>query len=606
MEYIDDLDRIRRTLEEPWAAAIVRDSEERAAFWLAHFDDSPQRISGWGHDNVCTACHSPLRFDIHRPEDHVCTHCGRINREPRQHAVWVATYRGRVAGDLMRIALLYRLSGRRELLEYMERTVLFYARRYAEFPVHGEWVAKGRIMWQSLEEAGFAMSLLVALEMVKGDLGPEFRAEAHDRLFRPLALFTMDQPEHLVNIRLRIHSSAGMAALFFRDEELFARALDGTGAIRRLLRDCITEDGFWQEMSFHYHFYALQAVTEFLLFCRIYGKSLPDLEEQVRKAYRMPVFFSYRDMRFPTPSDGWPFIGLHSYVRQYEEAARLFPAEGFSTVVRLVFDAGLARKDLQTLLFGEPEVSCGGHPAAGTPLPPCGSIALPATGMAMLRSPNMEVFLKWGNASASHSHFDRMTIEIGGVAPDASNIGYGSPLHGSWYMTTAAHNTVCVDGRSHERRDLGRFLSFDAERGAVSAEAPEVHPGVLLRRSLLLDGEVLRDRFETESDAPHVYDWIFHCPWSLEFDGAWEEADLGHRENGWQHVRDVMRLRRGGGPIVLRWTSGGRSLSLDASGFPGEVFRCTTIGNPPTTDRHAVVLRQRAKNALFETEFRLQ
>lgn len=604
MRYIDDIELVRRRVAtEDWAIRLLDNARAEAASWATRFSDSPARVSGWGHDYFCSACSSRLVFDLDKPHEHLCSACGRVNAEEKHHAVWVATYRGRLASALFGTALLYRLEGGDQNLRFVERALLFYADHYDEFAVHGGWVAKGKIMWQSLDEAVFAIGLLKTVELLGDAMAPATMDRLHRGLFRPLSLFVTGQPEHLLNIRLWIRSAVAIAGLVFDDRELETLGLEAEGGVRDLLAQAVTADGLWIEGSLHYHFYALNALTELCHFAAIHGRRDAAIDEAARRMYGVPLDLAYRDLSFPNPNDGWPDIGVATYLAQYELAQKLFPDSRTAGVLsRVLRDP--SRRTPSTLLFVSPE-TLEGPERAGLQE---GSLHLPAMNFVKLCRGELSVFFRYGFRTRAHAHFDRMALEIHGFSPDPSNVGYGSALHRQWYMTTLAHNTVVVDGRNQAAFHPGDCLDYDESR--VRARASEVYTGVSFERELRIGEDLLEDRFLCESDEEHTYDWVFHGRGELETLGAWEPAEAGFPENGYQHLSAVRRapeLPEHGPPVALTWRHpDGRTLrlELDLRDVPAaQLFRFLSVDNPPTARREGVLVRARGRTAEFRATF---
>jgi hypothetical protein len=602
MRYIDDIEQVRRRVAtEAWATRLLDNARAEADSWATRFSDSPTRVSGWGHDYFCPSCSSRLVFDLDKPHEHVCSACGRVNAEEKHHAVWVATYRGRLAAALFSTALLYSLEGGEQHLRFVERALLFYADRYDEFAVHGGWVAKGRIMWQSLDEAVFAISLLKTVELLGDAMGPATMDRLHRGLFQPLALFVAGQPEHLLNIRLWIRSAVTIAGLVFGDRELETLGMDGAGGVRDLLAQAVTADHLWIEGSLHYHFYALNALTELCHFAAIHGRRQPAIDAIARGMYRVPLDLAYRDLS--NPNDGWPDIGVPTYLVQYELSQKLFPEPQCAGVLtRILRDP--SRRTLSTLLFVPPATVEGADQADLHER----SLHLPAMNFVKLCSGKLSVFFRYGFRTRAHAHFDRMALEIHGFSPDPSNVGYGSALHGTWYMTTVAHNTVVVDGRNQATFHPGECLQFDESQ--VRARASEVYPGVSFERELRLAEDGLQDRFRCESREEHTYDWLFHGRGALETTAVWEPTEIGFSENGYQHLSEVRRanaIPEHDAPALFTWRlPHGRELRLDIDlgEVPAaEIYRFQSIDNPPTARRAGLLVRAHGRVAEFRATF---
>ena len=93
---------------------------------------------------------------------YTCPNCGHKGSGRLLDEAWVYYYRYNSAHELLCSAVAYQLNGDASSLDYVTRYVDFYARHYADFPVHGEYAGKGKVMGQSLDEAVWALCVLCA------------------------------------------------------------------------------------------------------------------------------------------------------------------------------------------------------------------------------------------------------------------------------------------------------------------------------------------------------------------------------------------------------------------------------------------------------------
>ncbi|MDH7571314.1 MAG: heparinase II/III family protein, partial [Armatimonadota bacterium] len=188
--------------------------------------------------------------------------------------------------------------------------------------------------------------------------------------------------------------------------------------------------------------------------------------------------------------------------------------------LRMLLDRGAKRSSLTALQYGEP------LPEVGTYQPP-GSANLPGAGMAVLRrgagDDALCAMLEYGEHGGGHGHPDKLQLIFYGLGqtlcPDLGTTGYGVRLHGQWYKTTPAHNTVTL-GMKSQAPTTGKLLAFDVkdQYAAASAESRGAYPGYRLFRKLLLTDRFLVDLFSVvaEEGQPEVTaDWFLRAPGSL-------------------------------------------------------------------------------------------
>ena len=604
MNFIEDLDRIKRAVQsEEWARSLYEEFKESAHYWMDNFSDSPEKLSGWGHHYICEKCNGKVQFDINRPHDHICIKCGHNNQTPRHDAVWVSQYRNKAVQAATQMSLLYLMDGDQMYLDYVTKVLSFYADNYEDFAVHGRWVARGKIMYQSLTESIFSIQLMKSVAILFDVLDDEYKKGLYEKLFRPLSLFVMNEPERLVNIRLWIHSAAGIAGIIFNNDELLDRALNGDRAIRELMEGSVTKEGFWHEGSFHYHFYALRAITEFAIFAAVAGRDVGEFTGKILQMYKTPIKLAYRDLRLPQPSDGWPNRGIYNYIHQYEMAYKIERDPEFYTVIDKTYtdhrDEESVSRNLNTLLY-----FTGAEKPKGAGTLDQKTANFPDTNFAVLKNNEMEIFFKYGFSSKSHAHYDRNTMEIHGFAYDPSNIAYGSPLHAPWYRTTIAHNTVAVDGKNQENFAPGETLSFDAEGNTIETFSGEVYPGVDFYRNLDLKGAVLKDTFLVKSDKDHVYDWAFHSMGDFVYSGEFSDAEQEKQfsDNGYEYLKN---FRKPLGEPVFQWKNEGKTLTLTVLSKDVEVYVYEGIGNPADEEWTGVILRSRKPETSFSVRYEI-
>jgi hypothetical protein len=162
------------------------------------------------------------------------------------------------------------------------------------------------------------------------------------------------------------------------------------------------------------------------------------------------------------------------------------------------------RNTITALLYGASEL-----PESNRPLIPSASVLLKEAGYAVLRSPEVTAAVRFGLHGLGHGHPDKLNVVTSGFGTtfglDPGSINYGAPLHGEWYRTTIAHNTVCVDGALQGNAD-GELIRWKDDGGAgtsFGAAANRVYDGVSLSRSLELDRAEMVDTFMCKSASEH-------------------------------------------------------------------------------------------------------
>lgn len=597
-----EIDAILKRLEN--SPKVYGQLKETADYWLGCFCDTTEHVSGWGHNYFCAECSSEITFDLNQPHAHICPSCGYRNEGCDFDEAWVYRYRHRLASDLSAVSLVYLRTKEEKYLSFICDTLSFYAKNYHDFPIHGRWAGKGKIMGQSLCEAVWAIYVLKALELIKPFLDKAFTAMLKEKLFDPLCALIDSQANSIHNIPLWLKSAVGISALFFSDDTLLEKATDGEYGIENQLEKGISSDFIWHENSLHYHFYALEGVTEFCRFLLLYKTDCADkrfghLLKTVEEMYAAPVKIAFDTLRLPNPNDGWPDISLYTYTGQYLLANSLFHNTSIAYAAAKTVKAPQETNSeaLPGILYGY-----GNEHAAGKKE----SVNLGDSCFALLRNGFVEVFLKYGLLVKSHSHPDIMGIEIAGLSHDLSNSGYGNSLTPDWYRHTISHNTVAVDGKDQEHIIKGKTLECSAEPGSITARAEGVYTGTDMQRSLRICNEspvscLLYDRFLVHSNNEHSYDYIIHIDGKITAPEG-EPADIGFRENGYGFLGKPRRLS---GCSNITWE--GETLRMTAEIVcDAEVYIFESPGNPARNRRNGMLLRQKGKNAEFTINYRIE
>ncbi|HWQ55263.1 MAG TPA: heparinase II/III family protein [Bryobacteraceae bacterium] len=157
------------------------------------------------------------------------------------------------------------------------------------------------------------------------------------------------------------------------------------------------------------------------------------------------------------------------------------------------------------------------------PPPPSESYLLPALGHACLAGGRpaapSQYHLTW-SGGYGHQHADNLSLLIFGHGRElASDLGYTHTRQRAWTLSTAAHNTVVIDGRNQHSGSAsvpsdGSLRWFDAGANriqTVSAAGERGYPDVanLYRRTLIMvGGRYAVDIFEV--DGGRVHDYFLH------------------------------------------------------------------------------------------------
>ncbi len=489
----------------------------------------PAGIAGWNHDYFCPIHHAPLRFDANRPHEHVCTSGGEILTGAIYDASWWRKVNLVLAQGAQAAAILY-AGGRHEYLKSARQVLLDTARVYPGYTVHGSipYNGPGKANCQTLDEAGWIIPLAMAYDLIWDHLTHEDRQTIETDLLQACADFLCDHREQQFhNHQCWIAAAIGVLGSVLDDPGLIHTALfDRWGLIEQLERGVLA-DGLWCEITPTYHYYAFDALS---CFARLNTESARQIRDHPSLA-KMPLAglrLLLPDHSFPLLNDTTPPLnirdserggyGLEQAARRLELAAAWWPDPAVDWALTECYRTH-PRASVEALLYGPDAI----QPA------PCPSFLdeyfhLESSGIVIVRRTHGPVEYVMGKNSpdaGEHDHRDRPGLYIGlangeRFAPDLGTVPYGLPLHYGWFKTTAAHNTVVLNGENqpppdgystaqHSRQDV-TLLTMRVEWGAVES----VYQNVTYKRQVFLRGSTLTDHFTVTAPRPLQMDYLFH------------------------------------------------------------------------------------------------
>jgi hypothetical protein len=540
MKYINDnYTRIMNTVPE--YKKMISDISERLDEFMVSFDDSPKKISRWGHYYFCEEDGGRLIFDLKKPHHHKCEVCGKEYTGEILDGVWVTFYRNAAVVNALLSAAVYKATGEKKYLDYAKHIVNFYASTYKEYTLHNKenesyesyekmrWGC-GKMMPQGLNEAIVAIRISQTIELLKDDLEPGFIQMVYDDMFSEIFKLLSPQVNEVHNIAVWNLAAIGTMGLLMQDEQMIKFAFESKYNISVQLEKGVTSDYFWYEGSIHYNFFLLEGVSYLLLFSKIYnydfGKKNTDIiENMFKKAYSIAFDNDY----FPNPNDGWPNLNLKTYSYIYHTVARVFGENSeIGNIVKNIENKSYERTILplsepfyydnkiclEQLLFNI-DFDYDNYKEIKRESYNCKKSCY-----AMLRNNKMNAFVKYGLNGKSHAHPDIMNVELSfnnmRISRDLSNAGYRARLCNEWHRKTLAHNTVIYNARDMTSVAPGETLDYDATH--ISVLGKDIYEGVNYKRSIEITENVFEDIFEVISEKEGVYDYVFHFEGQVMFD----------------------------------------------------------------------------------------
>ncbi len=525
-----------RNFEERLKGNREKFSELEREFSHLIFDEVDDTESaGWIHDFFCDECFSPLVRDGGRI---VCTHCGRdYTKNDRKRRAAKMDLRYRISEALVFGSFMATL-GKNKWKDGIERVLNFYSDLSESSSKSGRIPGEKPVLSsQLLNDAMLMMNFSIALMF--SDFPKKTLDFWKERIFDKIVEGLKSRKLGAHNHDVWIVSAMGLKSLLFEenDVEVYLKKLE------EISERSFLKNGFWYEGSMHYHFYALEGFVKFYLpYIVKTGKRSSVLDENLKRAFKAPMFVIFPDGRFPNPGDGWPRIGLNSYTHILEYGAQIFD-DNFINRELCYARSGLSGEDLP--IYGR-RVSEGIYPEFFYFDNECsftGELDLPEESFGpgesiLVRKSGWTVFLKSGQASSSHVHKDICSFEVYldrvPVFVDLSNTGYGISETKKWFSKGLAHNTIFINGKSERFIGPMRTHKFNGKIGCSMNRNPF---GYEFLRTIDIkdDFVVVESLFKKEGDRLGM---SFVIPYEVDIFGETDMPDVEASE----YVRWLQKL----------------------------------------------------------------
>ncbi|MGC9326869.1 MAG: heparinase II/III domain-containing protein [Candidatus Hinthialibacter sp.] len=583
-----------------WAQQMVKQMKSSVRRTMSRYENPPLGVTGWLHEYYCDDDARRLQFDPKKPHEHVCPGCGRVYSGPPYDDCWRSLVHSEISSAAAQSAMLYRITGEQEWLEYAKNVLLWYADHFNQFEPHGRHAGKGIIREQSLDEATQLVRLAEAYWDVCPFLTDNERRMIADQFFRPDAEFIHKQTRSIHNIPSWHNAAVGLVGFALGDEELVQEAVDGKFGLRNQIQKGVSEDGFWFEGSISYHFYTISSLQPLYIAARAQGCDLTGTEK-FRLMYTSPIRFAFPNGEFLAANDGWPGQTLDSHASSYEAAASLWDDAIIHNALSSFYQ-DKNRTSLNALLYGPNNLP---ESKALTSQ----SVLFKDSGVAILRNKNLNAYLKFSPYGGGHDHLDRLNLILFGkgnvLIPDLGTSGYGIPLN-AWYRSSAAHNLLVVDGQ-RQKRCGGYLISYEDDK--VSAGVKDAYDGVDIQRSISLMESGVEDVIRVQSDQSHRYDLFYHVRGELEScNVSFEDAKNFTDSNGYDYLRGI-QSGQCDGAMQISWKlrdAPGKIVMQCQSPQNFEVFTGVCSDNPADQTMSFLMLRAQGNSAEWRANIQIQ
>lgn len=414
--------------------------------------------------------------------------------------------------------LLYRITGERKYVDFVQRMLLAYAElcpKLGPHPAAANQVA-GRLFWQSLNDSVWLVYAAQGYDAVRDALPERDRRTIDRQVFRVMATFLSDGSPQVFN---RIHNHAtwanaavGMTGYVLRDRDLVDKALlgldkSGKAGFLKQLELLFSPDGYYNEGPYYQRY----ALLPFVIFAQAIQGNQPERkifeyrDGIVLKAIRTTLQLTYDGYFFPI-NDAMPDKSLKTD-ELYQAVATAYRITGDPTLLSIAEWQGRVVLAPEGLAVAR-DIAAG----KARPFPfasqllrdgPQGDLGA----LAILRTPSQTLVMKNTAQGMGHGHFDKLNWLLydngNAIVTDygsarflniaAKSGGRYLPENESWAKQTIAHNTLVVNERSHFDGELATAEKFApkqlffAGQGATqlsTAQISTAYPGVSFRRTL--------------------------------------------------------------------------------------------------------------------------
>jgi hypothetical protein len=610
--------------------ALLAHLRERARPLLERRPALPEHKALLSTDGgVCPDDGGALTFDPWSAAAHRCPRCGKTWSGERHDRHWVRYQHLWLAERAAHLAALAALGDDAAAGARAAEILTAYAERYWRYPNRDNVLGPSRLFFSTYLESIWVCNYLAAAMLLRGAARlDDTTTRAVAQVADEAATLIGDFDEHFSNRQTWNDAALVAIAVWFEDEELAQRAIEGpTGLLAHLQRG-YGRDGMWYEGE-NYHLFALRGLLTGLGWARLAGVDCaadPRLAARLGAALRAPALSALPDFTFPARKDSRFGLSLAQpmYLELWEVGlARLGTREtGKGTRDELGSWLATLYRDAQSPVLEEFESYLHEAPVSRVPFPVSrsrlswwsllemapeldgdadawqpGSVLLETQGLAVLRAGQRYASLEAGQYGGGHGHPDRLhlTLHANGVhwLPDPGTGSYVS-RDLFWYRSTLAHNAPRLDGVSQTPVDATceRFDERDGwawARGRFGAVTRTVVSGP----DYLVDIVELTGREERLLELP----WHFAGRGEVEARGRWDAPELSD-----EFVTRVERfVPDAPGSIAVTQTADGRHLTAHFV-FDGELLRAEGPGLPGRDTRDTFYLiRARGRNLRIVT-----
>ena len=611
-------------------SALRAHLRERAAPLLARMPELPDAKALFSTDGgMCPDDGAELTFDPWSPVEHRCPRCGKIGTGERHDRHWARSQHLWLAERAAHLATLAVLDDDRAAARRASDILRAYAARYWRYPNRDNVLGPSRLFFSTyLESIWIGHYLSAAFLLRSAGMLDDDTTRGVTQVADEAANLIGDFDERFSNRQTWNNAGLAAIAVWFEDEDLAKRAIEGpTGLLEHLLRG-FGRDGMWYEGE-NYHLFALRGLLMGSVWARHAGVDVfaaPQLATRIHAALVAPALTALPDFTYPARKDSRYGVSLAqpAHVELWEVGLAWLGEQGagsgtlhLASWLSALYDKATMRPQLfdfylhdapldplaaprrpsrstlswWALWFMSPELP------ADAPAWSPGSVLLESHGLAVLRTGDRYTSLECGRYGEGHGHPDRLHLTLHAAGTHwLADPGTGSYASRDlfWYQSTLAHNAPRLDGASQPAGDATcEAYATSGEWSWVRGRYGEVTRTVVSGPVYVLDIVELASRTE------HTLELPWHVAGTGDVrgggGGAWASAKLND-----EFVTRVERLvpDAGGGLFALTFSDGAQALNAFVS-FDGELLRAEGPGLPGSDRRTFHIMRATGRAARF-------
>lgn len=544
---------------------------------------------------------------------------------------------------MQKAGVLYQILDDEVYAKYARDMLMAYAKLYPTLPIHPQErsYARGKLFWQSLNDANWLVYASQAYDCVYDWLSKEERKILEKDLFRPFADYISIGNPQFFN-RVHNHSTwgnvaVGMIALVMDDAALLDRALNGIkddklllgmrdddgGLIKKKgqkvgfygnLDEPFSPDGYYTEGPYYQRY----AMYPFLIFAQALQNVKPELK-----------IFEYKDGVLLKAVDALLNLsdadGDFFPINDAQKGMSYFSRE-LVTCVDVAYHFGDKNPELLSIaqqqnrvVLDDTGLSVALAIEQGKSEPFVKKSIELRDGqdgnegaVGIIRSEDLELVFKYAAQGLSHGHYDKLSFSLYNDGQEVLqdyglarfvNIeqkGGGNYLkeNQTWAKQTIAHNTLVQDESSHFNGDyeIGsqhhseRYLFEVADTNLQVASAVELnaYPGTKVQRTMAVikdenfENPFVLDIVKINSDVAHQYDLPFYYLGQLlqtnfDYEAANTLVQLGN-SNGYQHLYKEGSATSDGKNASLNWLLNNSFYSITSVSSKGDDLILARIG----------------------------